>query len=143
MMTADGIRTLYDYHFALNRRVWDRCVMSLDAARFTEELGYSLGSIRNQVVHVASVDMRWLARLRGAPVPPALEASEVARRPAGGARAVPAKDPATLARRSSPPAATRPPPAQGSVRPPVRHAPGTRWPSRRPRPGGSPRASRD
>lgn len=28
MMTADGIRTLYAYHFALNRRVWDRLSLS-------------------------------------------------------------------------------------------------------------------
>jgi protocatechuate 3,4-dioxygenase beta subunit len=37
----------------------------------------------------------------------------------------------------------RPPPERGLACRPVRHAPGARWPSRRPRPGGAPRASRD
>ena len=72
-MNADAIRMLFDYHFALNRRVWDEGVSRLDAQQFTQDVGYSLGSIRNQVVHVASVDQRWFARLRGASLPDRLD----------------------------------------------------------------------
>jgi uncharacterized damage-inducible protein DinB len=72
-MNADAIRMLFDYHVALNRRLWDEGVSRLDAKQFTRDVGYSLGSVRNQVVHVASVDQRWFARLRGGPVPERLD----------------------------------------------------------------------
>jgi uncharacterized damage-inducible protein DinB len=75
-MNAEAIRTLYEYHFALNRRTWDECVTRLSDEQFVAEVGYSLGSIRNQVVHVMSVDQRWFALLRGAPLPDRLQPAQ-------------------------------------------------------------------
>ncbi len=68
-MHADDIRQLYNYHFALNRRVWEESVMALTQEQFLQKLDYSVGSIRNQMVHMMSVDERWFSRLRGAEVP--------------------------------------------------------------------------
>jgi uncharacterized damage-inducible protein DinB len=51
-MRADEIRHLYEYHFVLNRCVWDESVMALTDAQFVQKLDYSVGSIRNQTVHM-------------------------------------------------------------------------------------------
>lgn len=64
-MDADMIRELYDYHMALNRRIWNECVMQLTDDQFTEQVNYSHGSIRSQMVHMMSVDRRWFAGLEG------------------------------------------------------------------------------
>ena len=68
-MNADNFRKLYQYHFTLNRRVWDRCIVPLSDEQFTRELPYSIGSIRNQTVHMASIDERWFSGLRGVDLP--------------------------------------------------------------------------
>lgn len=75
-MNADNIRELYEYHFALNRRVWDEGIMTLSEEQFLQEFDYSLGSVRNHVVHMLSVDERWFARLRQVEVPPRLDGGE-------------------------------------------------------------------
>jgi len=67
-MTPESIRTLYDYNYWAYDRMWE-CVSQLTNEQFTEELGYSYGSIRNQLVHVISATPRWLARIKGEPVP--------------------------------------------------------------------------
>lgn len=64
-MDADMIRELYDYHMALNRRVWNECIMQLTDDQFIQTLDYSQGSIRSQTVHMTSVDRRWFAGLQG------------------------------------------------------------------------------
>jgi len=74
-MNADGIRQLYEYTFALNDRVW-ACIEQLSDAQFVEELDYSLGSVRNHVVHWLNVDERWFARLRNAPLPAIIYAQD-------------------------------------------------------------------
>jgi uncharacterized damage-inducible protein DinB len=68
-MNADGFRHLYDYHFAINRKVWDSCVVPLTDAQFTQDIAYSVGSIRNQTVHMLNIDERWFCGLRGVEVP--------------------------------------------------------------------------
>lgn len=68
-MTADGFRRLYDYHFALNRRLWEQGVAPLTAEQFRRAAPYSVGSVRNQVVHMMNMEARWFAALRGQPVP--------------------------------------------------------------------------
>ena len=68
-MNAADIRTYYDYHFAYNRRLWDECVMTLDDEQFTRKIEYSMGSVRNQMVHLMNIDDRWFSGLRGEPVP--------------------------------------------------------------------------
>jgi len=63
MTTIDVFRTLMDYNHALFRRVWES-IMQLTDEQFVHELPYSHGSLRNQMVHVAAVQMRWLMALQ-------------------------------------------------------------------------------
>ena len=71
-MNADSIRTLHTYNYAQHRRLWESILM-LSEAQFTQEFDYSIGSIRNHMVHVMSVDERWLARVQDAPAPDRLD----------------------------------------------------------------------
>jgi uncharacterized damage-inducible protein DinB len=64
-VNADAFRHLYDYHFAMNRHVWDSYVMKLSDEDFRRGSGYSHGSVRDQVVHLVSVDEAWFGDLRG------------------------------------------------------------------------------
>jgi uncharacterized damage-inducible protein DinB len=68
-MNADAIRNIYEYHFTINRKIWDRCVTLLTQEQFVEKKDYSVGSVRNQVVHMQNIDDRWFSGLRGEPVP--------------------------------------------------------------------------
>lgn len=63
-MIRQAVRTLVDYHYAAYDQVWSS-VMNLSREQFLREHDYSLGSIRNQLVHVMNVDDRWLSRLQG------------------------------------------------------------------------------
>ena len=65
-MNADAFRHFYEYHFAQNREIWDAYITPLSQEQFTQEPGYSHGSVRNQVVHIMSVDNIWFSPLRGA-----------------------------------------------------------------------------
>ncbi len=65
-MNADAFRHLYEYHFTINRKIWDRCVVPLPQELFTRKVDYSVGSVRNQVVHMLNIDERWFSGLRGA-----------------------------------------------------------------------------
>lgn len=68
-MNADEFRKAYDYHFAANRKIWNECVMPLTQAQFIQRDTYSVGSVRNQVVHIMNIDDRWFSGLRGVDVP--------------------------------------------------------------------------
>lgn len=68
-MNPDDFCRLYDYHFALNHRLWERCVAPLSAEQFRRSAAYSVGSVRNQVVHMMNIEERWFCGLRGLPVP--------------------------------------------------------------------------
>lgn len=68
-MNADAFRHVYNYHFAENRALWDTHIMSLSQEQFTQPIGYSLGSVRNQIVHLMSVDDTWFSPLRGLEIP--------------------------------------------------------------------------
>jgi uncharacterized damage-inducible protein DinB len=82
MMNADGFRQLYDYHFTVNRRIWDKCVVGLTDEQFERDLGYSHGSIHNQMVHMMSIDERWFSGLRGTALPDFLKPADYPTRPA-------------------------------------------------------------
>ena len=69
------IKTILDYHYGMFDRIWDG-VMQLTAAQFAEDNGYSLGSVRNHLVHCMNVDDRWLARLQELTPPPILVEDE-------------------------------------------------------------------
>lgn len=62
-MMLKAVRSLVDYHYAAYDRVWSS-VMELSREQFVQEYDYSLGSVRNQLVHVMNVDDRWLSRLQ-------------------------------------------------------------------------------
>jgi uncharacterized damage-inducible protein DinB len=60
---------MFEYHFTLNRRIWDVSISALTDAQFVQEIPYSIGSIRNHCVHLMSVDQRWFCGLMREPVP--------------------------------------------------------------------------
>ena len=62
-MNADAFRHIYDYHFSENRKLWDLYVMNLPEEQFLQTIPYSIGSVRNQVVHLMSVDNGWFGDL--------------------------------------------------------------------------------
>ncbi len=63
-MNADDFRKYYDYHFAENRKLWDKYILPLTQEHFTQKTDYSHGSVRNQVVHIISTDETWFTELR-------------------------------------------------------------------------------
>ena len=74
-MNANAFRHFYDYHFSENRIIWDRYLSQLSEEQFTQAVDYSHGSVRDQIVHLMSVDEVWFSELRGVepsePFPPA------------------------------------------------------------------------
>jgi uncharacterized damage-inducible protein DinB len=72
-MNADAFRHFYDYHFSENRNIWDAYVSSLSDEQFTQDVSYSHGSVRNQIVHLTSVDDTWFSGLRGVDIPDSLD----------------------------------------------------------------------
>lgn len=67
-MNAAVFRHLFDYHFAENRTLWGG-VARLSEAQYTQAAGYSHGAVRDQLVHLISVDQTWFCGLRGGPIP--------------------------------------------------------------------------
>lgn len=63
-MNADAFRHLYDYHFTENRKIWDGCITALSQEHFIQPIDYSVGSVRNQVIHLMNVDNAWFSGLR-------------------------------------------------------------------------------
>lgn len=64
-MNADDFRYFYNYHFAQNREIWDRYIVPLSQEQFVQPVAYSMGSVRNQMVHLMNVDNAWFSDLRG------------------------------------------------------------------------------
>ena len=64
-MNANAFRQLYDYHFTQNRKIWDSYIAPLTYEQFTQPVGYSHGSVRDQIVHLMDVDDVWFSELRG------------------------------------------------------------------------------
>jgi uncharacterized damage-inducible protein DinB len=62
-MNADAIRHFYNYHFAINRDIWDTYIVPLSQEKFTQPVAYSHGSVRNQIVHLMNVDTAWFSDL--------------------------------------------------------------------------------
>lgn len=67
-VTLHAIRTMHTYHAALYARLWES-LDTLTDAQFVEHIPYSIGSLRNHVIHLASVEQRWFARVVGTPLP--------------------------------------------------------------------------
>jgi len=66
MTTLETVRIMLDYNYALHRRLWDS-IDTLSRAQFQREINYSRGSLHNHMLHIASVDRRWLHGLREFP----------------------------------------------------------------------------
>ena len=64
-MNAQAFRHLYNYHFAENRKLWDAYVRPLAPEQFTQAAAYSQGSVRDQLLHLMSVDDVWFSELQG------------------------------------------------------------------------------
>ncbi len=62
-MKLDLIQLYIEYHIEMTRRVWD-LIDTITDEQFLSGDEYSQGSIRNLMVHLASVDRRWLAGLK-------------------------------------------------------------------------------
>jgi uncharacterized damage-inducible protein DinB len=64
-MDANAFRHFYNYHFTENRKIWDGYVTQLSHEQFIQNVNYSHGSVRGQLVHIMSVDDAWFSGLRG------------------------------------------------------------------------------
>jgi uncharacterized damage-inducible protein DinB len=64
-MNANAFRHFYDYHFTENRTIWDSYITPLSYEQFRQPVAYSHGSVRDQIVHLMSVDELWFGELRG------------------------------------------------------------------------------
>jgi hypothetical protein len=76
-MNANAFRHFYEYHFAENRKIWDSYVTQLSHEQFTEDVDYSLGSVRDQILHLISVDDTWFSDLRGVALPEPLNPADL------------------------------------------------------------------
>jgi uncharacterized damage-inducible protein DinB len=81
-MMAEVFRHFYDYHFSENRNIWDRCITPLSDDQFTQEVSYSHGSVRNQIVHLMSVDDALFSGLRGVEISESPDPAMLVDRPA-------------------------------------------------------------
>jgi uncharacterized damage-inducible protein DinB len=64
-MNADAFRHLYNYHINENHKIWEQYILKLSDEQFVQPTNYSVGSVRNQIVHLMSVDDGWFSALRG------------------------------------------------------------------------------
>jgi uncharacterized damage-inducible protein DinB len=80
-MNADGYRGLFDYHFDTYARIW-ASIDTLEEAEFTQKVDYSLGSLRDHMVHQMDVDRGWASVIRGEPRPEGLKPEHFATRAA-------------------------------------------------------------
>ncbi|MBC7870442.1 MAG: DinB family protein [Chitinophagaceae bacterium] len=71
-MNADAFRHFYNYHFSENRKIWDTHITPLSQKQFTQHIDYSVGSVRNQIVHLMRVDNDWFRGLQGLEIPESL-----------------------------------------------------------------------
>jgi len=71
-MNADAFRHLYAYHFSENQKLWS-LLARLPYEQFIQDVPYSIGSLRQQVVHLMSVDEAWFCELRGVEPPSAYQ----------------------------------------------------------------------
>lgn len=72
-MNTDALRHLFGYHFAENRLLWDKLVAQVSWEQFTRPSDYSHGSVRDQIIHLISVDNTWFSGLSGRPIPGPLD----------------------------------------------------------------------
>ena len=64
-MKAEQIRELFNFHFAMNQKVWDQVISQLSDEQFLQEPGYPGRSVRSQLVHMIDIDRGWLEMIKG------------------------------------------------------------------------------
>ena len=74
-MNAQAFREYFDYHFAENREIWDSYIVALPQEQFIQNIDYSIGSVRNHLIHLMNVDEAWFSGLRGVQEPEFLDAT--------------------------------------------------------------------
>lgn len=74
-MNAQAFREYFDYHFAENRKIWDSYIVALPQEQFIQDIDYSIGSVRNHIIHLMNVDEAWFSGLRGVQEPEFLDAT--------------------------------------------------------------------
>lgn len=58
-MGIQNLSRLFDYMYWANCQMW-QCAISLDEQQLSTDLGYSIGSVRAQLVHMVSMDNLWI-----------------------------------------------------------------------------------
>lgn len=81
-MNADTFRQYYEYHFTENRKLWHKAITALSDAQFTQEVAYSHGSVRDQLLHLMETDDAWFSDLLGTRGPELAEDADPADREA-------------------------------------------------------------
>ncbi len=74
-MNAQAFREYFNYHFAENRKIWDSYIVALPQEQFVQNIDYSIGSVRNHIIHLMNVDEAWFSGLRGVQEPEFLDAT--------------------------------------------------------------------
>jgi uncharacterized damage-inducible protein DinB len=60
-MNANAFRHFYDDHLTENRKIWD-CYIALPTyEQLIKDVGFSHGSVREQIIHLMSVDEVWFS----------------------------------------------------------------------------------
>jgi uncharacterized damage-inducible protein DinB len=77
-MNAEAFRHFFNYHLNENRTTWGY-VSQLSDEQFTQDVSYSHGSVRNQIVHLMNVDDAWFSGLRGVEIQDELDPTVVDR----------------------------------------------------------------
>jgi len=75
-MSVDLVRHFLNYYMNENRTLWDKYIVPLPDEQFIQPSEYSMGSIRNQVVHLINAERTWLSSLRGQDLPEWFDAEE-------------------------------------------------------------------
>jgi uncharacterized damage-inducible protein DinB len=81
-MDANAFGHLFEYHFAENRKMWEQNIATLSQEHFLQDVHYSRGSVRNQVVHMMSADRYWFRGLCGEVMPNDFDPAQFADRAA-------------------------------------------------------------
>ena len=76
-MNANAFRHFYNYHFAENHKIWDRYILPLSYEQFSQHADYSIGSVRDQIIHLLDVDELWFSELRNIEPPEPLPSTNL------------------------------------------------------------------
>jgi uncharacterized damage-inducible protein DinB len=74
-MNPQPFKEMVDYTYWSFDLIWPS-IDKLSDSQFIKDLGYSMGSIRNQIIHLISSHRRWLYRLKSNEPPQHLEFSD-------------------------------------------------------------------